>query len=157
MAFERDIYYQALYERLRAKVPGIVTWSRRNLHFAKVPQAAHPVCCLIAANQDSSQEEGVPRVWTLGADVVIAVRSNGLEESLDTVLNGLVDAVEAALVRDPSEPQVGPFQQTDPRQTTLGGLVHVLRIAGPVEFDQREGGDHAFVVIPIDMVVLGDW
>ena len=40
--------------------------------------------------------------------------------------------------------------------TTLGGLVKTLSFAGPWEFRQHEGAEEASLVIPIDMVVLGD-
>lgn len=153
MAFRREIYYEALFTRLQEKVPGIVTWSRRHLQFSRIPAAAQPACLLLAANQDSTMERGVPTVWNLGADIVIWVRSTGQEESLDTVLNDLVDAVELALMREEGEPLAG---QLDPFRTSLGGLVKKLSIAGPVDINQREGAEEASVVIPIDMMVIGD-
>lgn len=153
MAFRRETYYAALFERLQAKVPGIVTWSRRHLQFSRIPAAAQPACLVLAANQDSVMETRLPTVWTLGVDIVIWVRSTGQEESLDTVLNDLVDAVDLALMREDGEPLAG---QLDPFRTSLGGLVKKLSIAGPVDLNQREGAEEASVVIPIDMVVLGD-
>lgn len=156
MAFRRDTYYQALYERLQAKVPGIVTWSRRHLHFSRLTAASQPACLVLAANQDSQQEAGAPRIWTLGADIVIWVRATGQEDNLDTVLNDLVDAVELALKRDIDDAHFGPFMEIDRLHTSLGGLVSSLYIAGPVELNQREGAEEASVVIPIDMIVLGD-
>ena len=153
MAFRRETYYAALFERLQARVPGITTWSRRHLQFSRIPAAAQPACLVLAASQDSVMETRLPTVWTLGADIVIWVRATGQEDSLDTVLNDLVDAVDAALLRDADEPLAG---QLDPFRTSLGGLVKKISFAGPVDLNQREGAEEASVVIPIDMVVIGD-
>jgi hypothetical protein len=152
----RDVVYQAIFDRLRAKVPGIVTWSRRSLHFSKLPASAQPACLVLAGSQEGQREPGGPPIWRLGVEVWVLVRATGQEATLDTVLNGLVDAFEAALARDPDEQHVGPYMETDRFYTTLGGLVSSVEIAGPIEFRQAEGGDQAEVVIPLDAIVLGD-
>ena len=156
--FARDPYYAALFERLKLRVPSVQTWSRRALTFAKLPAGAQPAGVLLVGTQASVHEPNAPRTWTLGADLVLFVRATGQEESLDTVLNELVDQVEAALLREADEAgTAGPFQQVDHLHSTLNGLVHEVSIGGAVEFYQAEGGEQATVIIPIDMVVLGDW
>lgn len=156
MALVRDTYYQALYERLQAKVPGINTWTRKHLHFARIPAGNTPIGLVLATNQTPNVEAGLPTVWNLGADLVFWIRTTGQEESLDTTLNELVDSVEAALSRAADDlPPPGPFLDLDPVHTTLGGLVAEVTISGPVELNQEEGAEFASVVIPIDMVVLG--
>ncbi len=153
MAFARDTYYAALFARLQAKVPGVATWSRKHLHFSRLPAGTAPVGLLLVANQAPEMAFGLPTVWRLGADLVLWVRTTGQEDNLDTVLCELVDAVEAALLADADDTHAG---QTATTQSTLGGLVQELTIAGPVDFNQTEGAESASVVIPIDMVVLGD-
>ena len=147
MAFARDTYYAALFTHLQAHVPGITTWSRRFLSFSKLPAAAQPACLVLAANQNSYMEPRCPTVWQLGVDVVIWVRATGQEDTLDTVLNKLIDAVEHGLMSESGTPGV---------LTTLGGLVQTLAFAGPIDINQREGAEEASVVIPLDMTVIGD-
>ena len=154
MAFARDTYYAALYEHLQANVKGITTWSRRHLQFSRVPAAAQPACLVLAANQNCYQEPGCPTVWTLGADIVIWVRASNQEDSLDTVLNELLDEVERVLLRGSTDTIPSGRQATT--LTTLGGILQSMNFAGPWDINQREGAEEASVVIPIDMVVLGD-
>jgi len=156
MAFTRDIYYQALFNRLRAKVPDVMTWSRRAILFSEISPSMQPACLVLVANQDSATDPGGPTIWTLGADVWLLVKSTNQQASLDSILNNLVDLVERALLRDVTDVHVGPYMETDRVHTTLGGLVSRVFIAGPIEFTQGEGGEQAQVVIPIDMEVLGD-
>jgi len=156
MALARDAYYQALYERLMAKVPGVNTWTRKHLHFSRIPAGNTPIGLVLAANQTPHFEPNVPTVWNLGADLVFWIRTTGQEETLDTVLNDLVDSVENALARSEDDlPPPGPFLDLDQLHTTLGGLVAEVSISGAVELNQEEGAEFASVVIPIDMVVLG--
>jgi hypothetical protein len=152
VAFVRDTYYEALYQRLMARVPGITTWSRQYLQFSRLPPAAQPACLVLAANQGSQRERGLPVVWTLVADVVIWVRATGQKDSLDTVLNGIIDEVDLALDRDATEAQ---GRQVEGLRTTLGGLVESVEYAGDIDINQREGAEEASVVIPIVMTVLG--
>jgi hypothetical protein len=39
---------------------------------------------------------------------------------------------------------------------TLGGLLQSMDFAGPIDINQREGGEEASFVIPLDMTVIGD-
>ena len=153
MAFDRDIYYDALLTRLKDRVTGVQTWTRRVTHFAKLPASAQPAGLVLATGQSPSMERGLPTVWTLGAEVWYLVRATGQQDVLDSVLNRLVDQTEAALMQDTGEDLGG---QSDPFRSSLGGLVMSLSIGGQVEFRQGENGDQAEVVIPIDMVVIGD-
>ena len=147
MAFARDTYYAALYTHLQAHVTGITTWSRRHIQFSKLPAAAQPACLVLAANQNSYMEPRCPTVWQLGVDIVIWVRATGQEESLDTVLNVLIDSVEHGLMSETGTPGT---------LTTLGGLLQTMSFAGPIDINQREGAEEASVVIPLDMTVIGD-
>lgn len=151
MAFARDTYYAALYARLQQYVTGVVTWSRRDIRFSRLPSASQPACMVLVANQNSYMEAKCPTVWTLGADIVVWVRSTGQEDSLDVAMLAIADSIEAALMRKGSE-----TPSTQNTLTTLGGTVKTLSFAGPWEFHQYEGAEEASLVIPIDMVVLGD-
>ena len=147
MAFTRDTYYAALFERLQADVPGVVTWSRRHLKFSSLPASAQPAVFVVAANQNAYMEPRCPTIWRLGVDVVGWVRATGQEDTLDTVLNAIIDSVEHALMSPTGTPGT---------LTTLGGLLQSMDFAGPIDINQREGGEEASFVIPLDMVVIGD-
>ena len=151
MAYSRDIAYQALFDRLSAKVPEVLTWTRQSLLAMKIPASATPAGVLLVASQIPDMQHGLPTTWTLGADLHLLVSSIGQKASLDSVLNDLVDRVEAALLRDAEETYDG-----DRVHTTLEGVVEWVKISGPVEFFQSEGGDLSEVIIPIDMLSLGD-
>jgi hypothetical protein len=147
MAFTRDTYYAALYAHLQTHTTGVVTWSRRHLAFSKLPAAAQPAVFVVAANQNAYMEPRCPTVWRLGVDVVGWVRATGQEGTLDTVLNTLLDSFEHALMSDSGTPGT---------LNTLGGLLQSMDFAGPIDINQREGGEEASFVIPLDMTVIGD-
>ena len=157
MAFTRDSYYSALYQRLQAKVDGIETWSRRDLHFSKLPSSAQPALLMLVTEQVANVElEGLPTTWTLNADLVVLARANNQEDNIDAVLNALVDKVEAALLFDPVlDATPSPYAQLDTKNTTLGGLVASCGIAGAVSFIRTDGGDQCWATIPVEMVVHG--
>jgi hypothetical protein len=147
VAFARDTYYAALYAHLQAHVTGVATWSRRHVKFSSLSAAAQPAVFVVAANQSPYMEARCPTIWRLGVDVVGWVRSTGQEDSLDTVINELVDSFEHALMSETGTPGT---------LTTLGGLLQSMSFAGDIDINQREGGEEASFVIPLDMLVIGD-
>jgi len=58
-----------------------------------------------------------------------------------TTLNNEVDAIVAALDREPAS-----------GMQTLGGLVHDCRIAGDIETDEGRLGQQAVAIIPIEII-----
>ena len=147
MALDRERYYSALLERLRTKVTGLRTVTRRPLTSDQLESAtAQPALVLRVAGCAPENEFGMPAIWVLTCWVGLYARNSARDGTADATLNGLVDQIEAALEVQPGE--VGD------RQTTLGGLVEYAWISGEVEMEPGEHSDQGFALVPIEMRVF---
>ena len=136
----REAIYAALFAKL-GNLPGIVTASRRLRHWDDVPQAEQPALFMAQRYESASGEPGLNRVWVLSVDVYLYARTGG-NDPPSTVLNPLIDAVEAAMATEPIS-----------NKQTLGGLVQHAWIDGQIETDEGLLGDQGVVIIPITMKV----
>lgn len=139
----RETIYAALYAKLTA-IPGIVTTGRRLKHWSDVPAEQQPALYLIQRNETPSQVKGVPAKWSLKADLYLYVNT-GNDENIApaTLLNPLLDAIEAVLAVEP----FSGFQ-------TLGGLVSHAWIAGTIETSEGVLGNQEVAIIPIEILPL---
>lgn len=136
----REAIYSALFDRLKA-IPGLRTTSRRLRHWSDVDASQQPALFQAQGRETATPGDparGVPTKWTLSADVYIYVRTDG-DQVPGTVMNPLLDAIEAALRNDNAMQRV----------QTLGGLVERCWIEGDIETDEGTLGDQAVAIVPI--------
>lgn len=133
----REAIYQALYAKLAA-VPGLKTKGRKLKHWTDVPASQQPALFQAQKNELAQRQQGLGTVWTLTVDVYLYTHTAGIALP-SAQLNGIVDAIEAALQPD------NPVRNTN----TLGGLVQHCRIEGAIETDEGTLGDQAVCIIPI--------
>lgn len=136
----REAIYAALFEKLKA-VPGLVFSSRRLQHWSDVPAINQPALFMAQTGQSCTQVRGMPKKWTFAAQVYVYANTSG-DDAPASVLNPLLDAIEAALT-----PDIGVVCQT------LGGLVEHCWIEGEIQTDEGALGDQAIAVIPISILV----
>lgn len=151
MAISREAIYAALMARMQAKVPGIVTFSRKLVDYDQVDATQQPALLVIEGDQNGmASSPSLPMKWTLGAHLILYVRTAESATPATPLLN-VLDAIEAALERQPGEGNA--FSADDQRYTTLGGLVRHARIAGAVQVQPGAEGEQGIAIVPIEMLV----
>lgn len=138
----REPIYSALFA-LVAAAPGLVTTSRKLLHWADVPASQRPALFMAQKREAIVQSTGRPAVWTLTVDLYVYVSTQGAT-SPGAVLNPILDAISTALDYRP-----GPGVPQ-----TLGGLVQWARISGAIETDEGTLGSEAVAIIPVNILSL---
>lgn len=134
----REAIYAALFTRLAA-IPGLKTSSRRLKHWNDTQPEEQPALFMAQGNQVPNTTSGEPCKWLLAADVYVYARTND-GRAPGTVLNELLDAIEAAL---PLSPFTGVHDN-------LGRAdVAWARIDGAIETDEGTLGDQAVAIVPI--------
>ena len=123
----REIVMQALFARLQG-LPSIVTTSRRMTLPAMVEPGDQPRLMLWEQPELSRNRTSLPdkRVWE--AWIIIVFTNADLSVPGATIINPLIEAIEAALAVDDFGRNV----------CSLGGLVHYARIEGTIV---KETGD----------------
>ena len=141
----RESIATALFNLLVATT-GVQTYSRRLQHWSDVNSADMPALFLTQGSEafeESGAKMGLVPVKKMTFTAYLYAHSGGLVGSIPaTVLNGLVDAIEAAL---------RPNLATGQKQT-LGGLVIHCYIAGTVQTDEGVLGDTGVAVVPIEVL-----
>src|ERR1051325_11820592 len=93
----REPIYAALFD-LAADAGGFVTAERRLRHWSDVAPAEQPALFMTQKSETAAVKTlGAPTVWTLNVELYLYAHSSDPYLSPATVLNPLVDAVEAAL------------------------------------------------------------
>lgn len=106
---------------------GVMTTSRRLQHWGQV--AEQPALFLRDTDEELEYQNIILQAQTIKAEVwIYAKAGEDLNVTAGTVLNNLLDSIQAALA--PDDPINGRF--------TLGGLVYWCRLQGKVE---KEPGD----------------
>lgn len=146
----RDGIYAALFARLQGAVPACVTFTRAFRDPDQFAPEQHPVLILAGEKQTAATRRGLPTIWHLGAQVIIYVRTSETDVSPETQINAVIDQIVAALERLPTEPIQ---DMTEPRHTTLGGLVSRCYIEGSIEVIQAPVGGAGAAIVPIEMIV----
>lgn len=150
MSMQREAIYAALFAKLSALTAGgsptFITAERRLRHWNDVPAEECPYLGMTQGPQAIQQQKGLPPKWTLGAKLYIYVKTNAQSDPTvvpATLLNPILDAVEAALAADDGANNA----------LTLGGLVSSVRISGQIDTSEGFLGDTEVAEIPIEIVV----
>lgn len=134
----REPIYAALFKLLA--VPGLVTVSRKLLHWADVPAVQQPALFMAQGVETAMRTTGLPPKWEFAVKLYLYVNTTGAASPAPLV-NVVLDSICAALV-----PRLAGATQT------LGGLVHDARIEGAIETDEGTLGDQAVCIIPIRII-----
>jgi hypothetical protein len=147
---DREQIYAALWS-LASGAASFATKERRLRHWSQVTPAEQPAL-FMAEKQGRAAVPvlGAPTVWTLKADLYLYVHSSDPYLSPATLLNPLIDAVEAALWPTTIGPG-GRFVQT----LGLPGIVQHAQISGDIETDEGVLGDQAIAIIPVEILCVG--
>ena len=139
----REPIYAALFA-LVASAASFVTIGRRLRHWSDVGAAEQPALFMTQKSENAEERRPLPVKWRASVDLYLYAQAPDELTSPATVLNPLLDAVEAALAPDP----VGHVQ-------TLGGLVSHCWIAGRIQTDEGVLGGQAVAIIPVEVLVSG--
>jgi hypothetical protein len=139
----REPIYAALFA-LAAGAANFVTASRRLRHWSDVGAAEQPALFMIQKSENAEERRPLPVKWRASVDLYLYVHAPDELTSPATVLNPLLDAVEAALAPDP----VSHVQ-------SLGGLVSHCWIAGRVQTDEGVLGGQAVAIVPVEILASG--
>jgi len=135
----REAAYAALFAQL-ATVP-VKTSSRRLRLLEEIGPAELPALFMTVDRQHvEPRPRGLPPKHTLGALVYLYAANPDPHQPAGSLLNDLIDAVEAALT-----PVSGP--------ETLGGIVAHCWIEGAVVVFEAPKGQRAAAIVPIHMLV----
>lgn len=146
----REAVLQALYDRIIARVSGLVTKSRAYVDPNRLTPEQMPALMLIADHYDPKQERGRPTVWTVRGVILVYTQASENPDSPETPLNLIIDQVEAALQRDPQETVT---DASNPTATNLGGLCSRVSISGAVDLIPGEVGGQAAAMIPVEVLM----
>lgn len=138
----REPIYQAMFALLSTLGP-FKTKQRFWTPWSELGPEQQPALMMVQKHEDAIRNgRGIPIKWSLKVDVVLYANTGGVKDSNipASVLNPLVDAIEAAL-GDEFFPQ------------TLGGLCETCWINGTVEHDEGVLGNQGWSVIPIEIVL----
>jgi hypothetical protein len=139
----REPIYEALFALLAAAA-GFVTASRRLRHWSDVGPAEQPALFLAQKSESAERKPGQPPKWRALVDVYLYARAPDEVTPPMSVMNPLLDAIEAALAPDP----VGNLQ-------SLGGLVEHCYLAGRIATDEGVLGGQAVAILPLEILVAG--
>jgi hypothetical protein len=138
----REAIYGALFARL-AGAAAFATVGRRLRHWSDVGPAEQPALFMVQKRETAERPPGLPAKWTLLVDLYVYAHAADEPSPPASVLNPLLDALEAAL---------GPDNAATNRQT-LGGLVQHAAIAGAIETDEGVLGGQTVAIVPVEIVV----
>jgi hypothetical protein len=142
---QREPIYAALW-LLASNAAAFVTANRRLRHWTDVAPAEQPALFMSEkGGQAVVKALGAPVIWTLSADLFVYAHSSDPYQAPATILNPLVDALEAALAAPAA---------TGVQQLGLPGMVQHAYIAGRVETDEGVLGDQAVAVVPIRILCV---
>jgi hypothetical protein len=141
----REWIYSALWE-LGANAAGFASANRRLRHWADVSPAEQPALFMSEkGGQAAVKKLGAPIVWTLYADFYVYAHSSGPYLPPTTVLNPLLDALEAALAPSPT---------TGIQNLGLPEMVQHAYISGKVQTDEGVLGDQAIAIVPVEILCI---
>ncbi len=137
----REAVYAAVFA-LAAAVPGLTTASRKARHWADVAPAEQPALFQVQRQESVEPIAGLPPKRRFAVDLYLYAHATDPAIAPASVLNPLIDALEAAFAPDP----VDGVQ-------TLGGLVQHAWIGPRIETDEGVLGDQAVVIVPVEILV----
>lgn len=141
MSVTREQIFQALFT-LVSSSSAFVTASRTLVSWEQLsPSGQMPAIYVRQMKEDSVVTRGLPTVSKMHAEIYIYCATEKHSGPGSTVINGLVDAVTAALAPDAAS-----------GEQTLGGLVHRCRIEGGTVIDEGTLGDVAMAMLPVEII-----
>lgn len=139
MNVNREEIYQALYLKLAAHSPSILTTvSRRLRHIEEVQPAEFPCGFQVQDTESANARPKMPTIWTITAEWWIYTYENDQTLPPSSKLNPVLDAVTEAL--DPETPLT---------LETLSGRVFNAQVNGAIEIVEGVLGDRALAIVPI--------
>jgi hypothetical protein len=139
----REPIYAALFA-LVAGAASFVTVSRRLRHWSDVGAAEQPALFQIQKSESAEERRPLPVKWRAAVDLYVYAQAPDELTAPATILNPLLDALEAALAPD-------PFTHVQ----SLGGLVQHCWIAGRIQTDEGVLGGQAVAIVPIEILASG--
>ncbi len=141
----REPIYAALFAKVAAAA-GFVTTGRRLRHWSGLAPAEQPGLFMRQKTEIAAVPMlGAPTVWTLVVDLYLYAHASNPYVAPATILNPLIDAVEAALA---------PPAATGMQDLGLPAMVQHAYIAGKVETDEGALRDQAVAIIPVEILCL---
>jgi hypothetical protein len=141
----REPIYAALFARV-AGAANFVTAGRRLRHWSGMAPAEQPALFMRQKEEVAKVPTlGAPTVWTLIVELYVYAHASDRYVAPATVLNPLVDAVEAALA---------PLAATGLQDLGLPALVQHAYIGGKVAIDEGLLRDQAVAIIPVEILCL---
>ena len=141
----REPIYAALFGLIESAADFAVV-DRRLRHWSDVSPAEQPALFMAQKTELASVKTlGAPTVWTLSVDLYVYVHSSDPYLAPASVLNPLIDAVEAALA---------PSATTGIQDLGLPATVQHVYISGKVETDEGVLGDQAVAIVPVEILCV---
>jgi len=141
----REPIYAALFGLIETAADFTVV-DRRLRHWSDVAPAEQPALFMAQKTELASVKTlGAPTVWTLSVDLYVYVHSSDPYLAPATVLNPLLDAVEAALA---------PSATTGLQDLGLPATVQHAYINGKIETDEGVLGDQAVAIVPVEILCV---
>jgi hypothetical protein len=141
----REPIYAALFGLVEAAADFAVA-DRRLRHWSDVAPAEQPALFMTQKSELAKINAlGAPTVWTLAVDLYVYAHSSDPYLAPATVLNPLLDAVEAALA---------PSATTGIQDLGLPAQVQHAYISGKIETDEGVLGDQAVAIVPIEILCV---
>lgn len=140
---DREQIYSALFTRV-GNAAGFATKSRRMRHFASVAPADRPALFMNErAEQYARPADDAPATVTLDVMLYLCVDAGGDSGAAPaSALNGLLDAVDAALASD-----------AHTGRQTLGGLVWHCRVEGRITKTPGDMEGDGIAAVPVRILV----
>jgi hypothetical protein len=141
----REPIYAALFARA-ATAASFVTAARRLRHWSDLTPAEQPALFMRQKSEVATLATlGAPTVWRLSLELYVYAHASDPYVAPATVLNPLVDAVDAALA---------PDAVTGVQDLGLPGSVRHAAIAGKLETTEGVLRDQAVAIIPVEILCL---
>jgi hypothetical protein len=141
----REPIYAALFELVGAAADFTIV-DRHLRHWSDVAPAEQPALFMAQKTELASVKTlGASTVWTLAVDLYVYVHSSDPYLAPATVLNPLLDAVEAALA---------PSAITGLQDLGLPAMVQHAYISGKIETDEGVLGDQAVAIVPVEILCV---
>lgn len=144
MTISRETVYAALFAKLQT-VPNIAFYSRRMKHLSDVASSQFPAAFQVQSAEDIVHTANMPAIYAFKPEWWIYTMDQSRDGIPSTPLNGLIDAIEAALNPD----WAGVLTQT------LGLQVYRAYVAGPIEIFEGVEDGRAMAIIPISITIAG--
>jgi hypothetical protein len=141
----REPIYAALWA-LVSQSADFATANRRLRHWSDIGPAEQPAIFMAEKGSIAKVKAlGAPVVWTLYADFYVYAHSSDPYAAPATILNPLLDAVEAALAAAPA---------TGIQDLGMPATVQHAYISGKIETDEGVLGDQAVAIVPVEIVCV---